>query len=38
MVYLRRYIFMFLFFKNAKNLGRLDDAKQKKKEDNLTCI
>ena len=29
-----KYIVSFFFFENAKNLGRLDDGKQKKKEDD----
>ena len=28
--------FFFFFFLNAKNLGRSDDAKRRKKEDDLT--
>ena len=36
MVQLRLYFFFFFFFLNAKNLGRSDDAKRRKKEDGLT--
>ena len=28
----------FFFFENAKNLGRSDDAKQRKKEDGLSQV
>ena len=30
------YVVTFFFLENAKNLGRSDDAKQRKKEDGLT--
>ena len=35
MVSLRRYFF---FFEDAKNLGRLDDTKRRKKEDGLMTL
>ena len=31
------YVVAFLFFENAKNLGRSDDTKRRKKEDGLNA-
>ena len=36
MVQLRGYFFFLFCFENAKNLGRSDDAKLRKKEDGLS--